>query len=189
MNYCDFTIVNTNARSLCPKINSLLDCFEELDVGLSIVTETWLSDGPTLVDDAQDLLLGAGIGILYKNRPVGARGISHGGVAVLYRESDCSFKEMKVQNPLGFEVLPVVGNVVGQKRRMVVIACYIPPNYTVNRAKQCMDYIASLVIEAKRRVKDPYIVVSGDFNQWQIAEYLEDFRDVHEISRSIEGYS
>lgn len=24
------TIINTNARSLCPKIESLLDCFEEL---------------------------------------------------------------------------------------------------------------------------------------------------------------
>ena len=26
----NFTIINTNARSLCPKINSLVDCFEEV---------------------------------------------------------------------------------------------------------------------------------------------------------------
>ena len=27
--YTDFTIINTNAHSLCPKIRSLLDCFED----------------------------------------------------------------------------------------------------------------------------------------------------------------
>ena len=26
----DFIVINTNARSLCPKINSLVDCFEEV---------------------------------------------------------------------------------------------------------------------------------------------------------------
>ena len=34
-------IINTNARSLCPKIDSLIDCFEELDVTLGVVTKTW----------------------------------------------------------------------------------------------------------------------------------------------------
>ena len=33
-------LINTNARSLCPKIDSLLDCFEELEVDLAVVTET-----------------------------------------------------------------------------------------------------------------------------------------------------
>ena len=27
----NFIIINTNARSLCPKITSLIDCFDELD--------------------------------------------------------------------------------------------------------------------------------------------------------------
>ena len=35
-------IINTNARSLCPKIDSLVDCFEELNGTVGIVTETWL---------------------------------------------------------------------------------------------------------------------------------------------------
>ena len=33
------TIINTNARSLCPKIESLIDLYEELEVDIGIVTE------------------------------------------------------------------------------------------------------------------------------------------------------
>ena len=45
-----------------------------------------------------------------------------------------------------------------------------------------MDHVAGVIIEAKRRIKDPYIVVSGDFNQWEIGDYLEDFRDIGEVN-------
>ena len=48
-------IINTNARSLSPKIDSLIDCFEELDATVGIVTETWLTDGESL---QRDILLG-----------------------------------------------------------------------------------------------------------------------------------
>ena len=44
----DFSIINTNARSLCPKISSLIDCMSETDTRLAIITETWLQDGPQL---------------------------------------------------------------------------------------------------------------------------------------------
>ena len=53
--------MNANAISLCPKINSMLDCFEELSLSLGEVTETWLSDGQGL---EEDLLLGEGLGML-----------------------------------------------------------------------------------------------------------------------------
>ena len=55
-------IVNTNARSLCPKIHSLLDCFVELKIDLAILTETWLTDGEGLEEDIEDLREGSGLG-------------------------------------------------------------------------------------------------------------------------------
>ena len=61
-------IINTNARSLCPKIDSLIDCFEEMDVTLGIVTETWLADGESLDRDIQDLAKGAGLDMICLNR-------------------------------------------------------------------------------------------------------------------------
>ena len=63
-----FNIINMNARSLCPKVNSLLDCMEELSSSLGIITETWLADGHGLEDDVDDLLHGAGLGMIYRNR-------------------------------------------------------------------------------------------------------------------------
>ena len=55
-----FTIINTNARSLCPKIVSLIDCLEEMTATVGVVTETWLADGESLHADLDDLMNGAG---------------------------------------------------------------------------------------------------------------------------------
>ena len=68
-------------------------------------------------------------------------------------------------NPQNFEILPVVGYIPGHTRRVVVLACYVPPNYTVGRAASALEYVNELVIEAMRMYKDPYIVITGDFNQ------------------------
>ena len=44
-NKIPFTVLNTNACSLCPKISSLIDCFSQMDASVGIVTETWLTEG------------------------------------------------------------------------------------------------------------------------------------------------
>ena len=54
-----FTLINTNARSLCPKIESIIDCMEEMRATVGIITETWLADGPSLNTDIADLRDGA----------------------------------------------------------------------------------------------------------------------------------
>ena len=69
--------INTNARSLCPKIHSFVDCFSELQLTFATVTETWLADGEGLDQDLEDLALGAGISLICRNRPRGQRGVAH----------------------------------------------------------------------------------------------------------------
>ena len=54
----DSTIIkmlHTNARSLSPKIHSLLDNFRELQLDLAVVTESWLASGERLDEDLVDL--------------------------------------------------------------------------------------------------------------------------------------
>ena len=68
----------------------------------------------------------------------------------------------------------------GHSRKIVVISCYIPPNYLTNRGKTCLEYISNTVIEVKRRYTDPYLVVMGDYNQWDVAEALGDFPEMAE---------
>ena len=60
-------VINTNARSLCPKIDSLIDCFEEMDATVGIVTETWRADGESLDKDVHDLAKGAGLNMICLN--------------------------------------------------------------------------------------------------------------------------
>ena len=76
----DLMILNTNARSLCPKIDSLIDCMTETDARIVVVTETWLDDGEDLEQDRRDLSEGAGIGMVTKNRRnSAANGVRYGG--------------------------------------------------------------------------------------------------------------
>ena len=38
--YTELTMLNTNARSLCPKFHSMIECMEEMDAAFAIMTET-----------------------------------------------------------------------------------------------------------------------------------------------------
>ena len=90
MNKFSLTVLNTNARSLCPKINSFIDCFANMEAAIRVITKTWLTDGPELEKDIDDLCLGAGIGLLCLNRKPNDKGFSHGGVAISFRKSAIS---------------------------------------------------------------------------------------------------
>ena len=124
----DITIINTNARSLTPKIDSLLDCFNELQADIAVVTETWLKSGPGLERDLDDLEKGADVLPLTKNRdPHPTTGVCHGRVAVMYKKRIGRFKEIDFDNPDEFEVLPTIGSIMGTCRKLVVVTAYIPP--------------------------------------------------------------
>ena len=56
---------------------------------------------------------------------------AHGGVAVLFKKGKLELKQFKMNNPSNFEVIALVGKITGLSRKLVVIACYIPPNYNV----------------------------------------------------------
>ena len=65
--------------------------------------------------------------------------------------------------------------------KIVIIAVYIPPNYLVARGRACLKYVEQCVLDIKNRYRDPYFVVAGNFNQWDIAEALQEFADLTEI--------
>ena len=179
-NKVSFTVINTNARSLSPKINSLIDCFSQMEASLGVVTETWLSDGADLEEEIGDLTSGTGLNMVYRNRAVNGRGFSHGGVAIVYREAAMSVRKIRIHNPKDFEVVAAECNLKGIKRKLVVIGCYIPPNYSVPRGRETMEFIGGIVSDVKRRLDDPMVLVAGDYNQWEMEEALVDFPDIQE---------
>ena len=161
---------------LVPKLVSLVDCFTETDARIAIVTETWFKNRDELERLAEDLSLGEGIGMLHKNRDPNQNGVSYRGVAVLWRESFCSFKTINCKNVENYEVLACVGSIRGQARKLVVVACYVPPTYDKRRGEGALAHIADVISEIKRHFSDPYIILSGDFG-----ETLLEFADMKEI--------
>ena len=156
-----FTILNTNARSICPKVGSFIDCYKEMDACLAVITETWLRDGQQLEDDVDDLLHGAGVGLITKNRLPNARGVAHGGVAIAFRDSVLAAKEISIDNPENYEVLAAVCTIGGHARKLICIAAYIPPNYTVARGRGCLEFLAEIVTNVKRKYREPCLLYTS----------------------------
>ena len=126
----ELTVINANARSLCPKIESFITCMEETESSIAIVTEMWFRDSPELASDLADLKGKAGISMLTLNREPNALGVSHGGVAIAYNQNKCTVTEIKLTNVAGWEVLAAVARFVGFHRPVVVVACYVCLLYT-----------------------------------------------------------
>ena len=182
-NKTQFNIINTNARSLRPKIASFVKCFINLTLTLAIVTETWFANGNALDRQAEELLLGHGISLHSLNRdPHPLSGISYGGVSIMLRDSITKASKFDFPNPDRFEVLPLSVKVANLYRPLFVIAAYVPPGYAVARGRACTQHVADLVLTIKNRFADPLILVAGDFNQWDIGSALAEFNDMEEVS-------
>ena len=114
-----FNFLLTNARSLAPKIDSFIENFEERDVDLCVVTETWLNTASGLLEDeGVDLCLGEGISFFHCGRPVGRRG---GGVGVFFRSSRIKAVDITPKdNP--HEVCAVLCSLRGTSRKIICLS-------------------------------------------------------------------
>ena len=176
------SLFTANARSLLPKLESLFDCMSERNAHFGIITETWVKDGKQLTDLTDDLRNAYSLGIIARNRgPNANNGRAYGGVAFVYRLSLSSFKQFACPNPDDYEILATVGKVKGIKPKIFCLSCYAPPNMGSLRASGMVVYISDLVAEAKRKLGDVLVVVSGDFNQWPLRDLLDEHPDLAEV--------
>ena len=73
-------------------MHSLHDCFEEHELQVAMITESWLKDSVVLNRDIIDLEYGTNLKIIYRNRPskaVGARRVG-GGISIIYEKTKCA---------------------------------------------------------------------------------------------------
>ena len=175
-----FTLINCNARSLYPKIDSLIDCVHETEAAVGVVTETWLGSAEA-EELTERLTYTEGLGMITKNRKEAANGVSYGGVAVIWDESRCTMKRLDYRAG-DYEILACSGRIKGHSRHLVILACYIPPGYTKLQGEGALEEVSEMIVDLKRRFSDPYLVVAGDFNQWDIGEVLLDFQDIREAA-------
>ena len=163
--------VLTNARSLPPKINSLIDMIHELDLTFAAVTETWFKGGLKLKQELSDIEQAADIKFICRNRP--GRGAQRGGgVALAFRASVCNFKERKMKN-MPFETLCAVGNAGKIKRKLVVFVTYLPPQINAKSLEQFNELLGCEIATAKVCYGDPIIVLAGDLNNKDVSGALD----------------
>ena len=102
-------------------------------------------------------------------------------MAIIARDSTTKIRDFTFPNPDNFEVLTVCATVATIKRKFYLTAAYIPPNYTTARGKACLEHINNLVLNIKRNTQDPYILIAGDFNQWDVGLAVQDYADLVEV--------
>ena len=92
-----FNVLLTNARSLSPKISSLIMYITEHDVSVAIVSEMWLKPGTELDQEIGNLRKGENMDLFHFSRKLSKKGRSSGGgVAILANRKFCSLKEFKI---------------------------------------------------------------------------------------------
>ena len=162
-------------------MSSFIECFLNLTLALAIVSETWFAAGSRLEREAEALLLGNGLRMTCLNRAPLPSGVAYGGVAIVIRDSIFKSKDYKFDNPERFEVLPLSLTHMNIARKILVIAAYIPPGYSVPRGRACLQHICDLVLDMKNKHPDPLLIIAGDFNQWEVGEALAEFSDMTEV--------
>ena len=180
--YRPLSFINTNARSLAPKVESLFDCMFEKECDLGFVTETWFQDNRTYYDAVREYPSRFSLGIIQRNRSLCAsNNRQYGGVAIFFRQKTSQLKEFQFDNPDEHEVVAAVGKVSGVKGKVFCVACYAPPNLAPSKAASLMEFISDVVSEGKRQFNNCSIVVCGDFNQWSTDCITQDHPEIKEV--------
>ena len=148
-----------NARSLMPKLQSLIDYFDEYGLAFSVMTETWIQGGRETNKSINDMLDGSHIGLIRRDR--GKRG---GGVAIAYDTRRAKLKKYVVQNNR-FEIVCAHGKINNNSRRIAIFAVYLPPKQTTSATKEVESCIADSILKLKSESKDPLIIVAGDLKE------------------------
>ena len=175
-----FKVLVTNARSLSPKIESLINAFTEHDIDVALVSESWLKDGSVLNRDVIDLEHGTNLKIIYKNRPknsVGARKVG-GGVSIIFNKDTCNLKERKIVGNK-FELVVAVGRIGKLRRPVAIFSLYIEPRMKVDELSELNALLNSQVLQLKAK-EDPVFLIGGDLNRRSLDDSLLDFPDIRQ---------
>ena len=172
----------TNARSIQPKIVSLIDYFDELKISFAMITETWLK-GPSLESVTHELTHGHSLQIIAKNRPPTKDGVAvnGGGAAVVFDPTRISLKEHKIKKS-NHEIIAAVGKLPNIKRKILLICAYIPPKAKSRSYLSAARLVSDAILHAKKNMNNPYVIIGGDFNRHKFGAVVEHIPDleIHE---------
>ena len=160
----------TNARSLVHKDDSLITLFEENNLHLAILTETWLTAKACPVRVMDDLASGSDIKLIRRDR--GSRG---GGVAVCYNPTKTRLTKFPIECNRNdkVEIVAATGNCNLSQRKIVAIAVYLAATFAVQTRTRRL-----VTCDIKTRFPDAIIFTGGDFNKKKLSVFTDAFGDL-----------
>ena len=153
----------SNARSLVPKITSLIDYMYDLRCDFTMITETWFRGSRQLNAELGDIENATGIKLICKHRPAkSSKGIVGGGVAIAFNTARCSLKRKMVKT--SHEIVCAVGKIAKIEKQFAIFAVYVPPSTKASEFTHLCEDLAAALNDVRVTLKEPVIVVGGDFN-------------------------
>ena len=148
------SFITANARSLAPKMNSLIAHFTELELQFALISESWLKDCPALENDKVDLEAGQGLKMILNNRKSRRNKTAGGGVAIVYDENKIRLREWKRRKSKS-EIVCARGKLPGLKREILIISIYVPPKIKAKQTGKFMEELNRIIAINKEEMCDP----------------------------------
>ena len=156
---------------MLPKIESLVSSLDEMEADVACITETWMT---TRSDSTcRDVSGRTDYSFIERNR-AGRRG---GGVCIMYNRKFIDMTRCKLPDSR-FEVVAAIGRRKAQRRKVLIIAAYLPPNLTAGEDKEFLDQLCDTILVLKNKYNDPYIMLGGDFNKRNLKAATRDYPEI-----------
>ena len=150
----DICICTLNCRSLAKRALEVRDLIIVEHIDLIVLTETWIVN-----NDSDKDVLGLACPLGYTFLSVPRIGKTGGGVAIIFRqEFDC--KLCCSESKPNIEYLQVKVNILEEKKSLLLIALYRPPNQSL---EIFLDEIEEILQLCLLRNNLP-VILCGDFN-------------------------
>ena len=174
----NFAVIN--ARSATPKIDSIIENFNERDWDFAIISETWFVKGPVFESTIEELERGHGIGAICQNRCTKTGRNTGGGIAILFKKKRLSMKSYPFRRD-GSEIIVGKTKLENDNRHIFVVGLYLPPSLKQNGIRKAIDAIRGVLTKIKTEVKNPIIIIGGNLNKIDITPAFNDMLDIINI--------
>ena len=146
----------------------------ELKTDVCVITETWLRSNPFIEQVLDDFEQQYDYEFIRRDREDGRRG---GGVAICYNKKTIAMSRIRLP-PTKHEIVGAIGRRVGQRRKVAVLAVYLPPALRSDQLTRCLRDFNDCIVHIKQKYTDPYIVAAGDFNRTDTKTALAEHTDI-----------
>ena len=148
-----FNLAVTNARSIIPKINSLVNAFSNLDLSCIAVTETWMNKGVNKEAAIDELKGRHDISSLTKDRR--GRG---GGVALFYRDSKVRMTEHKFKRKR-HEMIAGKVTITESGHSVYNFVIYVKPSMSAVRKEEIKMLLMDAITDILTKERGAYITI------------------------------